>query len=127
MLSETNQLSKKIALFCLIAIFGFNNLFSQKSDLSSLAIAGGITLGLAAILSNSGDNVQDMLESKMLDHILTNEAVKLPQNLYVGLINPPINKQDYIKASCFIFNVIGSDFGHYIYIMVLGNNKYNTP
>jgi hypothetical protein len=126
MLSETNQPSKKLVLFSLIAIFGFNSLFSQKSDLSSLAIAGGITIGLAALLSNNGDNAQDLLESEMLDHILSTETVKLPQMLHIGLVNKPLNKQDYIKANCFIFNVIGSDFGHYIYIMVLGNYKFRN-
>jgi hypothetical protein len=117
---------RKITIIFYLLVLLHNNATAQKSDLSSLAIAGGITLGLAAILSENGDNVQDKLESEMLDHILSNEAVKLPQMLHVGLINPPINKQDYLKASCFIFNVIGSEFGHYIYIMVIGKNKFRN-
>ena len=96
---------RKIIIIFYLLVLLHNNATAQKSDLSSLAIAGGITLGLAAILIENGDNAQDMLESEMLDHILTNEAVKLPQMLHVGLINKPSNKQDYIKANCFIFNV----------------------
>lgn len=119
---ETNPLNKRIVTLSLIVILSFNHLFSQKNDLTNIAIASGVGIGLAALLYDR-DDAQDFLESQMLDHILIHEPLTLPQKLKVSLLNIPNNKQDYIKANCYIFNVRGSSFGNFIYFMVLGNKK----
>ena len=117
-------MKKILFLICVLALL-HNNTNAQKNDLTNIAIASGVSIGLAAILSDNGDNAQDFLESRMLDHILINETLTLPQKLKVSLINKPNNKQEYIKANCYIFNVRGNKFGNFIYLMVLGNKRFD--
>lgn len=116
---------KILCLIYLLVLFNKYS-FAQKDNLSSLAVAAGVGIGLAAILNENGDNSQDYLESKMLDYVLNHETIKLPQTLKVSLINKPATKQDYIKANCFIFNVKGKEFGNFVYVMVLGNHNFRN-
>jgi hypothetical protein len=69
---------KKILFqICVLALL-HNNATAQKNDLTNIAIASGVGIGLASVLSDNGDNAQDFLESRMLDYILLNEQLKLP-------------------------------------------------
>lgn len=121
---------KKLISFLLIlsSLFNKNAVYAQKNE--GLAIAGAAAVGLGlGILSQSLaiNEIQDYQEAMMLEDLIELGEVNTPSKLQVSTLCWKFNSYtDLYRANVMAFYVKKEDQEPFVYLKVIGNNRYQN-